>query len=266
MSDTKIIPTLRLDIAHTTAIGDRLSNQDALACASEDDLSCFVLADGTGGHEGGEIAAILVTTGIIEKFKQEASFSARALASYIDWAKSQVTKNQQQNEKLINMSTTMATVLIDHQNRCALWAHLGDTRIYLFRAGKIQAISKDHSIAQRLVDAEYINYAQIRLHPQRSVLFAAVGAQGDSGPDITSEAISLQDGDAFFLCTDGFWEWIQDHEMEQSLENSRSSSEWLGRMNGIAEQNIGDSPVNRDNFSAYAIRVHDGIETKETAD
>lgn len=259
MSETKTKPKLRLDIAHITAIGDRSTNQDALACASEDDLSCLVLADGTGGHEGGEIAANLVTTGIIEKFKQEASFSARALESYIDWAVSQVTTSQAHNETLRNMSATVATVLIDHNNRCALWAHLGDTRIYLFRAGKIQKMSKDHSIAQSLVDAGYMDTAQIRTHPQRSVLFAAIGAQGDSKPDITSEAVALQDGDAFFLCTDGFWEWVQEHEMEESLTIAQSSSEWLGRINAIAEHNIATLSVNRDNFSAFAIRLHDDI-------
>ena len=71
---------------------------------------------------------------------------------------------------------------------------------------------------------------------------------------------ALQDGDAFFLCTDGYWEWLQDHEMEQSLINTQSSSEWLGKMNALAQQNIGVLSVNRDNFSAFAIRIHDVIE------
>lgn len=255
MNETKPLAKLRLDIAHFTETGGRLSNQDALASASEDELSCFVVADGTGGHAGGEIAANLVTSGIIERFKQEASFSARALASYIDSAITQVTKTQQQDEKLSNMSATVATVLIDQQNRCALWAHLGDTRIYLFRAGKIQSISKDHSLAQRLVDAGYIEYAQIRLHPQRSVLFAAIGAQGDTEMEVTSEAMTLQDGDAFFICTDGYWEWLPDHDIEQCLASTQSSSACLGRMNAIAGQNIGNASVNRDNFSAFVIRI-----------
>jgi serine/threonine protein phosphatase PrpC len=261
VNDKKDAPKLRLDIAHITEIGDRVSNQDALASANVDDLSCFIVADGTGGHEGGEIAANLVITGIIEKFKQEASFSTRALESYIDWAISLVEKNQQQNEKLHNMSATMATVFIDHHNYCALWAHLGDTRIYHFRHEKILSISKDHSIAQRLVDAGYADYAQLRLHPQRSLLFAAIGAEGEIGPEVSVEPISLQQGDAFFLCTDGFWEWIQDHEMEQCLTNTQSSSEWLGKMNIVAKKNIGDLPINRDNFSAFTIRLHDVIET-----
>lgn len=260
MSNTKATAKLRLDIAHITAIGGRLSNQDAIACASEDDLSCFVIADGTGGHEGGEIAANLVTCGVIDKFKQEASFSTRALHSYVTWAIKQVSKSQENDLKLRDMSTTIAAVLIDHHNCNALWAHLGDTRIYLFRHGRIECISKDHSLAQRLVDAGVANYAEIRRHPQRSVLFAAIGAQGDIEPEVSQEVIALQDGDALILCSDGFWEWVHDHEMEQNLANTQSSSEWLNNMMAIAEQNIGDTSINRDNFSAFAIRIHDSVE------
>lgn len=237
-------------------------NQDAIACAREDNISCFIIADGTGGHEGGEIAANLVTVSIIEKFTQEASFSAHALRSYVSWAIKQVANNQEQNTKLCEMSTTMATVLIDHHNRRALWAHLGDTRIYLFRHGKILSISKDHSLAQRLVDAGVADYAKIRLHPQRSVLFAAIGAQCDTEPEVSHEAISLQEGDALILCSDGFWEWVQDHEMELCLTNTQSSKEWLEQMNTLAEHNIGDKLNNRDNYSVFAIRIHDSVETE----
>jgi serine/threonine protein phosphatase PrpC len=243
-----------------TAIGGRLTNQDAIACAFEDGLSCFVVADGTGGHEGGEIAANLVTNSVIEKFKQEASFSTRALHSYVAWANNQVTKTQEQDAKLRNMSTTIATVLIDHDNCSALWAHLGDTRIYLFRDGRIINISKDHSLAQRLVDAGAADYSTIRLHPQRSVLFAAIGAQGDADLEISQVPMALQDGDAFILCSDGFWEWVQDHEMEQSLTNTQSSAEWLSKMTTIAEYNIADKSISRDNFSVFAIRIHASVE------
>ena len=266
MNNPKARPKLQLDTAHITAIGGRLSNQDAIAFAREDGITCFIVADGTGGHEGGEIAANLVTASVIEKFKQEASFSAHALRSYITWAIKQVKKHQEQDTKLREMSTTIATVLIDHHNHCALWAHLGDTRIYLFRDGKILSISKDHSLAQHLVDAGAADYSKIRLHPQRSVLFAAIGAQGDTDLDVSHETMALQEGDALILCSDGFWEWVQDHEMELSLTNTQSSQEWLKKMTTIAEQNIGDKANNRDNFSIFAIRIHDSTESIEAID
>ena len=266
MNNLKPRPKLQLDTAHITAIGGRPSNQDAIAYSIEDDLCCFVIADGTGGHEGGELAANLVTNGIIEKFKQEASFSTHALRSYITWAIKQVEKNQEQDPKLREMSTTIATVLIDQHNHCALWAHLGDTRIYLFRDGKILSISKDHSLAQHLVDAGAADYSKIRLHPQRSVLFAAIGLQGGTELDVSHETMALQEGDALILCSDGFWEWVQDQEMELSLTNSQSSQEWLKKMTTIAEKNIGDKANNRDNFSVFAIRIHDSTESIEATD
>ncbi|MET3117130.1 serine/threonine protein phosphatase PrpC [Undibacterium sp. GrIS 1.8] len=251
---------MHLEIAQITAIGNRQTNQDALASALEDDLACFVLADGTGGHEGGEVAANLVTECITEKFVQEASFSPRALRSYVDWAMLKVAQKKLGNIQQKNMSATVATILIDRSNRCALWAHLGDTRVYLFRDGKIKTISKDHSYAQRMVDAGYADYALLRQHPQRSMLFAAIGAEGDSLPEVTMDAVDLQDGDAFLLCTDGFWEWVNENQMEQSLSSAQSCDAWLSQMNLIAEQNIrvsSASRTSRDNFSAFAICIHD---------
>lgn len=253
------IHKLRLDTAQVSAVGARQTNQDALAYASQDGLACFVMSDGTGGHEGGEIASRLVTEAIVAKFMQEASFTSRALRSYVDWAIVKVAQSKKLHAKQANMSATMATILIDQCNRCALWAHLGDTRIYMFRRGKILTLTKDHSLAQRFVDAGYADYAQIRKHPQRSVLFAAIGAEGDTFPDVTKEAIDLQDGDAFLVCTDGFWEWVMEEQMEQSLHIARNSNEWLNTMNTIAEQNVGASNKNRDNFSAFTIWLHDPI-------
>ncbi len=251
---------MHIDSAQSTAIGGRQSNQDAMACAFEGDVSCFVVADGTGGHEGGEVAARLVIESVIDKFVQEASFSPRALRSYVDWAIITVAQwKKQAVVKQQNMSATMATLLIDKQNRSALWAHMGDTRIYLFRAGKIQVISKDHSLAQRFIDAGYAEYAQIRQHPQRNILFAAIGAEGDTFPEVVQEPMDLLDGDAFLLCTDGFWEWITEEEMEASLKSSRSSQDWLDNMRSITVSNFGTSNRSRDNFSAFTIWLSEAI-------
>jgi serine/threonine protein phosphatase PrpC len=250
---------LPLDCARITAVGARSSNQDALASDSQDELTCFVMADGAGGHEGGEVASKLVIDAILEKFMRDASFSARALSSYIDWAIAKVAQSKKGDLRLQSMSATMTTLLIDRSNHCALWAHLGDTRLYMFRHGKIVTVSKDHSLAQRFVDAGYAKYEEIRQHPQRSMLFAAIGAEGDTRPEITQQAVDLQKGDAFLLCTDGFWEWVMEADMEESLRAANNSSEWLSTMNLIAEKNVGALNKNRDNFSAFTIWLHDPI-------
>jgi serine/threonine protein phosphatase PrpC len=124
-------------------------------------------------------------------------------------------------------------------------------------AGKILSVSKDHSLAQRMVDAGYADYAALRQHPHRNILFAAVGAEGDIVPEVTLDAVALQEGDAFLICTDGFWEWVHEDQIEQSWLASRSSEAWLTQMNAMAEKNIANTDVSRDNFSAFAICVRD---------
>jgi serine/threonine protein phosphatase PrpC len=255
--DDKLLVSRRLDMnlfkAQITALGNRPSNQDAMGSALQDGLACFVMADGTGGHEGGEVASKLVVDAVLAKFLQEASFGARALRSYIDCAIVKVAQNKKLTEKRRHMSATVAALLIDQSNRCALWAHLGDTRIYLFRDGKIQCLTRDHSLAQRFVDAGYANFDQLRTHPQRSVLYAAIGAEGDTFPEVIKDAVEIQDGDAFLICTDGFWEWVVEAQMEQSLSVARSSDEWLGAMSRIADGNASVSKKQRDNYSAITI-------------
>jgi serine/threonine protein phosphatase PrpC len=244
---------ITVDQAQISALGHRPSNQDALDSAVQDGLICFVMSDGTGGHAGGEVASKLVVESILAQFVREASFGSRALRSYIDCAIVKVAQNKKQSEKRSNMSATVAALIIDQSNRCALWAHLGDTRIYFFRNGRLQSATSDHSLAQRFVDAGYAKADQLRTHPQRSVLYAAIGAEGDTFPEVTREAVQIQDQDAFLICTDGFWEWVLEAQMELALSASQSSEEWLTIMSTIAQANAFASGAARDNYSATTI-------------
>jgi serine/threonine protein phosphatase PrpC len=244
-----------LDLQHSqiTDIGDRQVNQDAQASARQGGLACFVVSDGAGGHAGGEIASNLVVKAVIDSFLQELSFGVRALQFYVSQAITKVAQGKKADAQLKDMSATVAAVLIDKDNRCALWAHLGDTRIYLFRNDKVHWITRDHSLVQQFVDAGYCPTEALRTHPQRSVLYAAVGTDGDTPPEVTMDAMPLRDGDAFLLCTDGFWEWIAENEMEQSLAASISVDEWLRKMRQIVEHNGNKSPKFRDNYTAQAL-------------
>lgn len=252
-----------LRFAQITMVGDRRSNQDSLGNAQQDALACFVVSDGVGGQEGGEIASGIVVRAILERFLQESSFSPRALRSYVDCAIAQVAQRRLEELHLQNMSATVATLLIDQKNRCALWAHMGDTRIYLFRGGKIQRITKDHSLVQQFVDAGYCTAAESRTHPQRNALYAAIGQEGDTEPDVTREMVDLQDGDAFLVCSDGLWEGLADEEMEQALGAAQSAEAWLTGMCNIADvmnqpsdgAAAGTAQRARDNCTAFAIML-----------
>jgi len=244
---------LTLASAQITDAGDRQLNQDALASAERDGLACFVISDGAGGHVGGEIASNIVIHAVIEGFLNELSFGSRALQFYVEHAITQVASGKVSNYQLKNMSATVAAVLIDKTNRSVLCAHLGDTRVYLFQDGKVSFFTRDHSLVQQYVDAGYCPPEALRSHPKRGVLYAAVGAEGDTSPTVSKENVALNEGDAILLCTDGFWEWITESEMEQCLGSADTVEIWLRNMREIVEKNGKISKKFRDNYTAQAI-------------
>jgi PPM family protein phosphatase len=244
---------LTLSSAHVTCIGDRQTNQDAQACAQQGDLACFVISDGAGGHAGGELASSIVVNAVIGSFLQELSFSVRALECYIRQAIEQVVEGKAADVRYTDMCATVAAVLIDRENRAALWAHLGDTRVYLFRQDTLHRLTRDHSVVQQFIDAGYCAPDALRTHPQRSVLYASIGSGGEVEPEALQQSEPLQAGDAFLLCTDGFWEWISDTDMECSLNAASSVDDWLMKMQEIVERNGKNSAKFRDNFTAQAI-------------
>jgi serine/threonine protein phosphatase PrpC len=244
---------LALNFAEVSDIGGRQSNQDAHGHASQDDLALFVIADGAGGHDGGELAAKTVVASICASFARENAFSAAAMRTHIESAVTSVGQAKIGQAHLKDMSATVAAILLDLKNAQAIWAHMGDTRIYLFHRSKVQRITKDHSVAQQFVDAGFWSYDNLRAHPQRNRLFAAIGAEGDTLPDIAEQTIPFTDGDVFLLCTDGFWEWVSENEMEHALADSASADEWLRRLCDTVAAKANAAGKSRDNCTAYAI-------------
>jgi serine/threonine protein phosphatase PrpC len=255
--DSSVDGSLVLSVAQFTHAGGRRANQDALASAQQDDLACFVMSDGAGGHHGGEIASAIVVDAVIGRFLQDAAFGPRALRSYIDCASARVARRKSEDQRLQAMSATVAAVLIDRKNRSALWAHLGDTRVYLFRRNKLYQLTRDHSVVQELIDAGYCRADQLRTHPQRNALRAAVGAEGGSMPEVTQAATAIEAGDSFLICTDGFWEWITEQEMEHAAASAHSAQQWLMTMRVIVEKNGRLGNASHDNYTAFAIYFDD---------
>ena len=246
---------LRLTCAKLSAIGMRASNQDAIGDARHDALTCFVMSDGAGGHEGGEVASRLVVDAILRKFGEEACFGPRALLSYFDHAIAAVALARRETAQRQDMSATAAALLVDRSNACAVWAHLGDTRIYHFRGARLLAATRDHSLTQQLIDAGYAKADELRIHPQRNILYAAVGAEGETLPTSSGDAVALENGDAFLICTDGLWEWVMEADMERTLAAAANTDAWLDALCTLADANIAAAGKVRDNYSVYAIGV-----------
>ncbi|MES2759733.1 MAG: protein phosphatase 2C domain-containing protein [Pseudomonadota bacterium] len=247
---------VRLSWAHASDIGMRATNQDAMGAARNGALTCFVVADGTGGHHGGEVASRLVVDALLGAFGAAPAFGAPALLSYVGKSIDSVAQARAADAQLADMSSTVAALLVDEQAARAVWAHLGDTRVYHFRAGRVLAVTKDHSLTQQLIEAGYASADQLRIHPQRHILVAAVGAEGDTPVAASEDTVALAPGDALLVCSDGLWEWVHEHEMEQALAASARSEDWLAAMCATADAAVAAAGKARDNYSVYAIRVH----------
>ena len=240
---------MRLAISALSKPGGREPNEDAFGCWSSETASFCLLCDGAGGHGGGEVASKIAVRVALAKFQAVPECTASAIEAAIRAAQDGILSAQRSGDGVAHMRATAAVLAIDTARAVAQWGHLGDTRLYCFRAGRIIARTKDHSVVQRMVDAGYLTDGDVRTAPDRSRLFAALGQEENFAPAI-SAPLPLQQGDAFLLCTDGFWAHVSDEGMLAALRESTSSEAWLSLMEREVIARGGDG---QDNYSALAV-------------
>jgi serine/threonine protein phosphatase PrpC len=150
------------------------------------------------------------------------------------------------------MKTTLALLCVDEQTCSALTAHLGDTRIYHFEDGKCVFYTFDHSVSRMSVLAGEIEMEDIRFHADRNKLLKAIGKAEDVKAEIDVLEMDEKKEHAFLLCTDGFWEYVTEEDMERTLAQAQSPEEWLAMMRDVLNQNE-KKKENNDNNSAIAV-------------
>lgn len=245
---------VRLSWAQVNDIGMRAQNEDHLGMARHGELACFVVADGTGGHAGGAVASQLVVDAVLGAFCATPACDVATVRAGVDAASASVAKARRADATLSEMSSTVAALVVDEAAAQAVWAHLGDSRVYLFRANRLHSTTADHSLARQLVDHGYPTDGDLRMHPQRHILLAAVGAENETA--VSTGAAALCAGDALLLCSDGLWEWIDEMQMEATLDATASSEDWLTTMCAVAKVAAANTIRVRDNFSACALRLY----------
>ncbi len=250
-------PRLALRYAAITNTGGRANNEDAYRLSVRDARACFVVSDGVGGENGGQIASHAIVNTVVTHFEQQNAASDAALLACLGAAKAEVARLQATDAALKKMSATVAMLLLDCERREAQWGHLGDSRIYQFRDQKICRVTKDHSAVQQLVEAGYCTADELRAHPLRSSLLGAIGVSDAEAADPVRASSEFASGDAFLLCTDGFWEWIAENQMEAALQGASSVELWLDALEKIAGDSALSSPAARDNYTAIAIWIAD---------
>jgi PPM family protein phosphatase len=246
LGGTKIL----FETATLSAPGGRAENQDALGHRMANGAGCWALADGLGGHRGGEIASRLAVDAAISSFEENPSITEEALNAHIGRANRAVLERQASEVELMHMRTTMVMLIASPET--AMWAHAGDSRLYRFRQGQIQEQTLDDSVPQRLADAGEISADQIRFHEDRSRLLNSLGAREQFVASNRAMAGAPEPGDVFLLASDGFWEYVTEPEMEKDFKASSSSESWMGKMEARVKER---ASADYDNYSAIAVRV-----------
>lgn len=162
----------------------------------------FVVADGMGGHAGGDVASALALRRIAEADLDYASpqDAAAALQTAIIAANTQLNDAVRDHPELTGMGTTVDALAVVGTE--VVIAHIGDSRVYLLRGGELRQVTTDHTFVQRLVDAGRITEAEAMVHPRRSVLMRVLG-DVDQAPEIDTMIMATQPGDRWLLCSDG---------------------------------------------------------------
>jgi serine/threonine protein phosphatase PrpC len=238
---------LKLTTAQCSHAGARATNEDVLGVRIREHDACFVLSDGVGGEAGGWHAARLAIHGALRQFESGSESSLDALArSSLAAAHAAIIADQACHPERARMAATMIGLFINRVQGLAQWIHAGDSRLYHFRRGVLLQRTVDHSLVAQLAAA---GLPHDGVNP--NLLSQALG-RADPAPSQPPSVQSLQDGDAYFLCTDGFWHGLKDHELESQLQLAGSVQDWLTLLSYRVDQQGA-----RDNYSAIAVWIGD---------
>lgn len=178
----------------------------------------FLVADGMGGHDHGEIASALARDHILFAVKNGTPIKKAILD-----ANQEIINSSLEKPGDLPMGTTIAILKIDgNQFNCA-W--VGDSRIYKYSDNKLTALSSDHSYVQELVDQDLITAEQARSHPHRNVVTQALGVTDNSEITISESKGSIKSNDKFLLCSDGLTEEVDDSNIEKIIQKNLEPKE-----------------------------------------
>ena len=247
----------RFRTASLSRAGGRERNEDAHGYRLGAVGGVWVVADGLGGHAGGEraaqlaVATLIEILGDIETLGDAPARSSTNLARAIDETQQVLLAAPTEGgpESAVG-KTTMVVLSSDGEH--ALWAHVGDSRLYHFRAGALLTQTRDHSVPQVLASAGDIPAGAVRGHEDRNRLLRCLGGDGIARPSMTEEPVRLEAGDVFLLCSDGFWEPVTEEDMMATLTTAPSPEVWLAEMERRLIERVAPG---HDNYTALAVFV-----------
>jgi PPM family protein phosphatase len=247
----------QIELAILSRQGGRANNEDACGHWHNDLRLCCVVADGAGGHGGGDIASKLVVRHIIDQASLAPLARADEVQDLLIDTNAKLRRHQSESDSTKDMHSTVVALFVDLAHQQALWGHAGDSRLYLFRDGMVLSHTRDHSMVQSMVDAGMLMPEQLRTHPRRSELQSALGSRPeDLLVSTASQPCPLKPRDAFLLCTDGLWEYVDEGEMCASLSRATDPRDWLAQLEQLVLRHAAEGgKTGHDNFSGIAVWI-----------
>ncbi|QEY16731.1 serine/threonine-protein phosphatase [Cellvibrio sp. KY-GH-1] len=243
---------MTIEYATLSRQGARDYNEDACGYWTSDEGACFIVADGAGGHGGGDVASETAVKTFLMGFSEQPAIDKHFVDQLLQQADSAIRYGQTLANQLKKMSTTVACLFLNDDAGLAQWTHLGDTRIYLIRRRQCRQLTKDHSLLQRFLDNKTLSAEMAQSSIARNILYAALGTGEEIYFESLESPFQLQEGDAFLLCSDGFWEGVDQDLMVATLGLAGSAEEWLIRMEQIVLER---NSAAQDNYSALAVWI-----------
>lgn len=194
----------------------RMSNQDSGYAGTH----LFMVADGMGGHAGGDVASSLATQAITAVSDERFESIQDAQSTLVDAVKhsaQELSDAVRDHPDLQGMGTTVSA-MIRHDDKIVI-AHIGDSRIYLYRGNKLEQITVDHTFVQKLVETGRITAEEAAVHPRRNVLMRVLG-DFDTNPDVDTFILETEPGDRWLLCSDGLCGYVPEDVIAHTLKET----------------------------------------------
>ena len=230
--------------------GTKAENNDYFGYVLLDNYAIWAVADGFDEEEGAKVAARIAVESAIEYFMLRARFNYDVIKEMMDYANLKVKEKQEETQKYSLMHTSLLIIISNYNS--ILYGNIGNTRFYHIRGGYIISQSRDDTIAQLLVDEEALNISDMRFHRQRNDLLQAIGDFGKIKPNIIKKPVELMEKDVFCLTTVGFWENIDEHDMENDLSRFEDKKQWL---NSLEKRILASLRDNIENYTIAQVEV-----------
>jgi PPM family protein phosphatase len=233
---------MKIEAGVATDIGKvREGNEDSYLA----EHPLYAVADGMGGHRGGEVASQLALETVEALFRS----GAGSLAQQVRDANRAVFDRSAEDRKVTGMGTTLTAAVIEGD--AAHLVHVGDSRAYLLRAGSLRRLTEDHTLVNRMVRAGEISPAEAEVHPHRNVLLRALGTEADV--DVDEQEVGLLEADRLLLCSDGLTSMVTEDQVQAILEATPSPKEAADRLVRAANRAGG-----LDNITVVVLDVVEG--------